>query len=152
MWRRLLDTAEPSLKANAKTAGKLLPDWDWLESPTDDQALPLLLALDDERFGSRLFESAYIGRLQLDVLNACRSCGQEELGQHRLELTLKNPSLEENWEKRLRRVFTTTPSSRTAKPRSDTTGKPIADARVDDGTVYHYARALVQARRLPRQG
>ena len=56
MWRRLLDIAEPSLKINAKTAEKLLPDWDWLDSPTDDQALPLLVALDDERFVSQLFE------------------------------------------------------------------------------------------------
>ena len=62
MWRRLLDIAELSLKTNAKTAEKLLLDWDWLESPTDDQALPLLVALDDERFVSQLFESAYLNR------------------------------------------------------------------------------------------
>ena len=55
MWRRLLDIAEPSLKTDAKTAEKLLLDWDWLDSPTDDQALPLLVALDDERFVSQLF-------------------------------------------------------------------------------------------------
>ena len=148
MWRRLLDIAEPSLKTDAKTAEKLLLDWDWLEAPTDDQALPLLVALDDERFVSQLFESAYIGRLQLDVLNACRSCGQEELGQHCLELALKNPHLEENWEKRLSRVFTTTPSSRTAKPRSYI-GKPIADTKPDDGTVYHYCSVQVLGTRRP---
>ena len=76
MWRRLLDIAEPALKTDAKTAEKLLPDWDWLDSPSHDQVLLLLTALDDERFVSQLFESAYIGRLQLDVLNACRSCGR----------------------------------------------------------------------------
>ena len=148
MWRSLLNIAELSLKTNAKTAEELLLDWDWLESPTDDQALPLLVALDDERFVSQLFESAYIGRLQLDVLNACRSCGQEELGQHCLELALKNPRLEENWKKRFSRVFTTTPSSRTAKPRSYT-GKPIADTKPDDGTVYHYCSVQVQGTRRP---
>ena len=148
MWRSLLDIAEPSLKTNAKTAEKLLPDWDWLESPTDDQALPLLVALDDERFVSQLFESAYIGRLQFNVLNACRSCGQEELGQHCLELALKNPCLEENWKKRLSRVFTTIPSSRTPKPRSYT-GTPIADTKPDDGTVYHYCSIQVQGTRRP---
>ena len=148
MWRRLLDIAEPSLKTDAKTAEKLLPDWDWLDSPTDDQALPLLVALEDARFVSQLFESAYIGRLQLDVLNACRSYGQEELGQHCLELALKNPHLEENWEKRLSRVFTTTPSSRTAKPRAYTS-KPIADTKPDDGTVYHYCSVQVQGTRRP---
>lgn len=149
MWRSLLDIAEPSLKINAKTAEKLLLDWDWLESPTDDQALPLLIALEDARFVSQLFESAYIGRLQLDVLNACRSCGQEELGQHCLELALKNPCLEENWEKRLRRVFTTILPSGSTKPRSHATAKPIADTKPDDGTVYHYCSVQVQGTRRP---
>lgn len=149
MWRRLLDIAEPSLKTDAETAEKLLPDWDWLDSPSHNQALLLLTALDDERFASQLFESASIGRLQLDVLNACRDSGQEILGQHCLELALKNPSLEENWEKRFRRVFTTTPSSRTEKPHSHATAKPIADAKPDDGTVYHYCSVQVQGTRRP---
>ena len=148
MWRRLLDIAEPSLKTNAKTAEKLLLDWEWLDSPSHDQVLPLLGALDDERFVSQLFESAYIGRLQLDVLNACRSCGQEALGQHCLELALKNPCLEGNWKKRLSRVFTTASSSGTEKPRSDT-GKPIEDTKLDDGTVYHYCSVQVQGTRRP---
>lgn len=137
MWRRLLDIAEPSLKTDAKTAEKLLPDWDWLDSPSHDQVLLLLTALDDERFASQLFESASIGRLQYDVLNACRDCGQEKQGQHCLELALKNPYLEENWEKRFRRVFTTTLPSGSTKPRSHATAKPIADTKPDDGTVYH---------------
>ena len=118
MWRSLLNIAEPSLKTDAKTAEKLLPDWDWLDSPSHNQVLLLLTALDDERFASQLFESASIGRLQYDVLNACRDCGQEKLGQHCLELALKNPYLEENWEKRFRRVFTTTLPSGSTKPRS----------------------------------
>ena len=149
MWRRLLDIAEPSLKTDAKTAEKLLPDWDWLDSPSHNQALLLLTALDDERFASQLFESASIGRLQYDVLNACRDCGQEKQGQHCLELALKNPYLEESWEKRFRRVFTTTPSSRTEKPHSHATAKPIADAKPDDGTVYHYCSVQVQGTRRP---
>lgn len=149
MWRSLLDIAEPSLKTNAKTAEKLLLDWDWLESSTDDQALPLLIALDDKRFVSQIFESASIGRLQLDVLNACRDCGQEKKGQHCLELALKNPYLEESWEKRLKRVFTVVPSSRSTKPRAAATAKPIADAKPDDGTVYHYCSVQVQGTRRP---
>ena len=148
MWRRLLDIAELSLKTNAKTAEKLLLDWDWLDSPSHDQVLPLLGALDDERFVSQLFESAYIGRLQLDVLNACRSCGQEELGKHCLELALKNPYLEESWEKRFRRVFTAAPSSGRSKPRSNPS-KPVADTKPDDGTVYHYCSVQVQGTRRP---
>lgn len=149
MWRRLLDIAEPSLKTDAKTAEKLLLDWDWLDSPSHDQVLPLLGALDDERFVSQLFESAYIGILQLDVLNACRSCGQEELGKHCLELALKNPYLEESWEKRFRRVFTTTLSSGSTKPHSHATAKPNEDTKPDDGTVYHYCSVQVQGTRRP---
>ena len=149
MWRRLLDIAEPSLKTDAETAEKLLPDWDWLDSPSHNQALLLLTALDDERFASQLFESASIGRLQYDVLNACRDCGQEKLGQHCLELALKNPYLEENWEKRFRRVFTTTLPSGSTKPRSHATAKPIADTKPDDGTVYHYCSVQVQGTRRP---
>ena len=148
MWRRLLDIAEPSLKTDAKTAEKLLPDWDWLDSPSHDQVLLLLTALDDERFVSQIFESASIGRLQLDVLNACRDYGQEILGQHCLELALKNPSLEENWEKRLKRIFTVVPSSGRSKPRSNPS-KPIADTKPDDGTVYHYCSVQVQGTRRP---
>ena len=111
--------------------------------------LLLLTALDDERFASQLFESASIGRLQYDVLNACHDCGQEKLGQHCLELALKNPYLEENWEKRFRRVFTTTLPSGSTKPRSHATAKPIADTKPDDGTVYHYCSVQVQGTRRP---
>ena len=149
MWRRLLDIAEPALKTDAKTAEKLLPDWDWLDSPSHDQALLLLTALDDERFASQIFESASIGRLQYDVLNACRDCGQEKKGQHCLELALKNPYLEEGWEKRLRRVFTAAPSSRAAKTHSHATAKPNEDTKPDDGTVYHYCSVRVQGTHRP---
>ena len=149
MWRRLLDIAEPSLKTDAKTAEKLLPDWDWLDSPSHDQVLLLLTALNDDRFVSQLFESASIGRLQYDVLNACRDCGQEKQGQHCLELALKNPYLEESWEKRFRRVFTTTLPSGSTKPRSHATEKPVIDTKPDDGTVYHYCSVQVQGTRRP---
>ena len=149
MWRRLLDIAEPSLKTDAKTAEKLLPDWDWLDSSSHDQVLLLLTALNDERFVSQLFESASIGRLQLDVLNACHDCGQEKKGQHCLELALKNPYLEESWEKRLRRVLTAAPPSRSTKPHSHETAKPIVDTKPDDGTLYHYCSVQVQGTRRP---
>ena len=149
MWRRLLDIAEPSLKTDAQTAEKLLPDWDWLDSPSHDQVLLLLNALNDERFVSQLFESASIGRLQYDVLNACRDCGEEKLGQHCLELAVKNPYLEENWEKRLGRVFAATSSSKPTKSQAAAIAKPIADAKPDDGTVYHYCSVQVQGTRRP---
>ena len=144
MWRRLLDIAEPSLKTDAKTAEKLLPDWDWLESPTDDQALPLLVALDDERFVSQLFESASIGRLQLDVLNACRSYGQEELGKHCLDLALKNPCLEERWRKRYTQVLAAAPSSKRTKPPARALARPPVSTQKKPAGESYYQFCNVQ--------
>ena len=154
MWRRLLDIAEPSLKTDAKTAEKLLPDWDWLDSPTDDQALPLLVALDDERFVSQLFESAYLDRLQFNVLEICRDCGEETLARHCMNLALKNPWLEERWRKRYTQVLAAAPSSKRAKtparalarPPVSTPAKPAGESYYqfcnvqfkEDGAAYAY--------------
>ena len=154
MWRRLLDIAEPSLKTDAKTAEKLLPDWDWLDSPTDDQALPLLVALDDERFVSQLFESAYIGRLQFNVLESCRDCGEETLARHCMDLALKNPCLDEQWRKRYTQVLAAAPSSKRTKPPAralartpvSTLAKPAGESYYqfcnvqfkEDGAAYAY--------------
>lgn len=124
MWRRLLDIAEPALKTDAKTAEKLLPDWDWLDSPTDDQALPLLVALDDKRFVSQLFESAYLDRLQFNVLEICRDCGEETLARHCMDLALKNPCLEERWRKRYTQVLAAAPSSKRTKPPARALARP----------------------------
>ena len=154
MWRLLLDIAEPSLKTDAKTAEKLLPDWDWLDSPTDDQALPLLVALDDERFVSQLFESAYLDRLQFNVLEICRDCGEETLARHCMDLALKNPCLEEGWRKRYTQVLAAAPSSKRAKtparalarPPVSTPSKPAGESYYqfcnvqfkEDGAAYAY--------------
>ena len=154
MWRRLLDIAEPSLKTDAKTAEKLLPDWDWLDSPTDDQALPLLVALDDERFVSQLFESAYLDRLQFHVLEICRDCGEETLARHCMDLALKNPCLDEQWRKRYTQVLAAAPSSKRtnpparalARPPVSTPAKPAGESYYqfcnvqfkEDGATYAY--------------
>lgn len=154
MWCRLLDIAEPNLKTNAKTAEKLLPDWDWLDSPTDDQALPLLVALDDERFVSQLFESAYLDRLQFHVLEICRDCGDETLARHCMDLALKNPCLEERWRKRYTQVLAAAPSSKRTKPPAralartpvSTPAKPAGESYYqfcnvqfkEDGAAYAY--------------
>lgn len=154
MWRRLLDIAELSLKTNAKTAEKLLLDWDWLESPTDDQALPLLVALNDERFVSQLFESAYLDRLQFNVLEICRDCGEETLARHCMDLALKNPCLEEQWRKRYTQVLAAAPSSKRTKPPAralartpvSTPAKPAGESYYqfcnvqfkEDGAAYAY--------------
>ena len=154
MWRRLLDIAEPSLKTDVKTAEKLLPDWDWMDSPTDDQALPLLVALDDERFVSQLFESAYLDRLQFNVLEICRDCGEETLARHCMDLALKNPCLEEQWRKRYTQVLAAAPSSKRTKPPAcalartpvSTPAKPAGESYYqfcnvqfkEDGAAYAY--------------
>ncbi len=138
MWRRLLDIAEPSLKTDAKTAEKLLPDWDWLESPTDDQALPLLVALDDERFVSQLFESAYLDRLQFNVLEICRDCGEETLARHCMDLALKNPCLEEQWRKRYTQVLAAAPSSKRTKPPARALARlPVSTQKKPAGESYY---------------
>ena len=149
MWRRLLDIAEPSLKTDPKTAGKLLSDWDWLSSPNTDQVHPFLIALDDERFVSQIFESASIGRLQFTIIGVCRSSGQEKLCQHLLQLALENPNLEENRKKQFRRAFSAEPYFTNAALRSYAAGKPSAYTKTDDGTVYHYCSVWVQGTQRP---
>ena len=144
MWRRLLDIAEPSLKADAKTAEKLLPDWDWLDSPTDDQALPLFVALDDERFVSQLFESAYLDRLQFNVLEICRDCGEETLARHCMDLALKNPCLEERWRKRYTQVFAAAPSSKRAKPPARALARPPVSTPAKPAGESYYQFCNVQ--------
>ena len=144
MWRRLLDIAEPSLKTNAQTAEKLLPDWDWLDSPTDDQALPLLVALDDERFVSQLFESAYLDRLQFNVLEICRDCGEEALARHCMNLALKNPWLEERWRKRYTQVLAAAPSSKRTKPPARALARPPVSTPAKPAGESYYQFCNVQ--------
>ena len=144
MWRRLLDIAEPSLKTDAKTAEKLLPDWDWLDSPTDDQALPLLVALDDERFVSQLFESAYLDRLQFNVLEICRDCGEETLARHCMDLALKNPCLEEQWRKRYTQVLAAAPSSKRTKPPARALARPPVSTPAKPAGESYYQFCNVQ--------
>ena len=144
MWRRLLDIAEPSLKTDAKTAEKLLPEWDWLDSPTDDQALPLLVALDDERFVSQLFESAYLDRLQFNVLEICRDCGEETLARHCMDLALKNPCLEEQWRKRYTQVLAAAPSSKRTKPPARALARPPVSTPAKPAGESYYQFCNVQ--------
>ena len=144
MWRRLLDVAEPNLKTNAKTAEKLLLDWDWLESPTDDQALPLLVALDDERFVSQLFESAYLDRLQFNVLEICQDCGEETLARHCMDLALKNPCLEEQWRKRYTQVLAAAPSSKRTKPPARALARPPVNTQKKPTGESYYQFCNVQ--------
>ena len=144
MWQSLLNIAEPSLKTDAKTAEKLLPDWDWLDSPTDDQALPLLVALDDERFVSQLFESAFLDRLQFNVLEICRDCGEETLARHCMDRALKNPWLEERWRKRYTQVLAAAPSSKRTKPPARALARPPVSTPAKPAGESYYQFCNVQ--------
>ena len=144
MWRSLLDIAEPSLKADPKTAKELLLDWDWLDSPTDDQALPLLVALDDERFVSQLFESAFLDRLQFNVLEICRDRGEETLARHCMDLALKNPCLEEQWRKRYTQVLAAAPSSKRTKPPARALARPPVSTPAKPAGESYYQFCNVQ--------
>lgn len=144
MWRSLLDLAEPVLKTDLETAKKLLPNWNWIDFSEPKQALPILCALKDARFASQIFQSASVGKLQLDVLEACRDNGQEELGKQCLELVRKNPCLDADWEKRFQHIFYPAVSTQKTKPRPRTVRRPPADPKPDDGTVFHYCSVQVQ--------
>ena len=144
MWQSLLNIAEPSLKTDAKTAEKLLPDWDWLDSPTDDQALPLLVALDDERFVSQLFESAFLDRLQFNVLEICRDCGEETLARHCMDRALKNPWLEERWRKRYTQILAAAPSSKRTKPPAHALARPPVSTPAKPAGESYYQFCNVQ--------
>lgn len=124
MWRSLLDLAEPVLKTDLETAKKLLPNWNWIDFSEPKQALPILCALKDARFASQIFQSASVGKLQLDVLEACRDNGQEELGKQCLALVRKNPYLDADWEKRLQHIFYPAVSGQKTKPRTRGARRP----------------------------
>lgn len=144
MWRFLLDTAEVPLKTSPETAETLLHDWKWLVSPSYYQKLSLMSALEDERFVSQLFQSAFIGRLQWNILKICRDSGQEQSGRQYLTLALENPCLADNWKKRFERVFSTVPLSGRSGTRSHATDNTVAADVSDDETIYHYCSVQVQ--------
>lgn len=141
MWRRLLDIAGPTLKNDTKTAETLLVDWGWMGHPNEEQALQLLISLEDARFVSQLFESAYLCGLQRDILGICRDCREEALARHCLDLAQKNPCLEEGWKKRYMQVAATKSFSGWTKP---PVGKP---AKPDDGTVFHFCAVQLSGAR-----
>ena len=142
MWRRLLDIAGPTLKIDTKTAETLLVDWGWMGHPNEEQALQLLISLEDARFVSQLFESAYLCGLQRDVLEICRDCREEALARHCLDLALKNPCLEQGWEKRYTQVFA--PSSKRTKLRVAPPAKPPVSTPAKPNGANYYQFCNVQ--------
>ena len=144
MWRTLLDTASSRLYADPETAKRLLYDWSVLDFPSSQVAESFLTALEDETFVEQMFQSADVGNLQRDLLTVCRNFNRIELGQHCLELVLKNPYLNGAWEQRLKKALT--PYIRPPKPQgpSQSIHIPSVGDIPDDGTVFHYCTVRIQ--------
>ena len=94
MWRTLLDLADESLKVSRTTAKKLLPDWDVLDASDPDAAEPFLSALEEDIFAGQMFQSAFAGSLQRDLLRICHACKKFDLEQRCRDLLRTNPACE----------------------------------------------------------
>ena len=91
MVKLLLDTAEDHLQE--EEAARQFLGWDMEDVLQNDRVLPLVVEqLEwDDRFGRQLFQSAYAGRVQEVILQACGEMGKRELQQKLLDLLEQNP-------------------------------------------------------------
>ena len=98
MAKLLLNTAEEHLQ-NEEAASQLL-GWDLYDLLASDDMLPLLVEelKWDDRLARQLFQSAYVGRPQEAILNACGRLGEKELQRKLLELLDCNPFPHDNIE------------------------------------------------------
>lgn len=98
MWRLLLDTAQEPLQKNPEAAEYLLFDAIdgvlWPGSPSrKDHLLPLLNQLEQsEPFARQVFQSAYAGKPQARLLEACDTLQKDALKKHCLALLAENPA------------------------------------------------------------
>lgn len=98
MWRLLLDTAQEPLQKNPEAAEYLLfdviDDVLWPGSPSrKDHLLPLLNQLEQsEPFARQVFQSAYAGKPQARLLEACDTLQKDALKKHCLALLAENPA------------------------------------------------------------
>lgn len=90
MVKLLLDTAEDHLQE--EEAARQFLGWDMEDVLQNDRVLPLVVEqLEwDDRFGRQLFQSAYVGRVQEVILQACGEMGKRELQQKLLDLLEQN--------------------------------------------------------------
>lgn len=91
MWRLILDTAESHL-TDPEAAKQLI--WDTMELVwTGDAALCFIVdkLKQDEHFAKQIFQSAYVGYPQEDLLTYCDTFGERTLKAHLLELLNENP-------------------------------------------------------------
>lgn len=90
MMKLLLDTAERHLQ-EPEAAEQLLGD-DLYELCQNQTVQPRLLTQlkEDARLAQQLFQSAYIGNLQEDLLEACNWFGESALKEHLQSLLMQN--------------------------------------------------------------
>lgn len=106
LWREALDAAGPQLQRSRTTAEQLLPNViqrPWLYENDETHLLPLLYALEEERFARQIFQSASVDSLQLDLLRACNHLYCQALGTRLLALLRQNPFPASAWQMPLSR-------------------------------------------------
>ena len=91
MAKLLLNTAEEHLQ-DKEVASQLL-NWDMYDLLVSDDMLPLLVEelKWDDQLACQLFQSAYVGRPQEEILNACGRLGEKDLQRKLLNLLERNP-------------------------------------------------------------
>ena len=106
LWREALDAAGLQLQRSRTTAEQLLPNViqrPWLYENDETHLLPLLYALEEERFARQIFQSASVDSLQLDLLRACNHLHRQALGARLLALLRQNPFPASAWQMPLSR-------------------------------------------------
>lgn len=91
MAKLLLSTAEEHLQ-DREVASQLL-NWDMYDLLVSNDMLPLLVEelKYDDRLACQLFQSAYVGQPQEEILNACGRLGEKDLQRKLLNLLKHNP-------------------------------------------------------------
>ena len=91
MVKLLLNTAEEHLQ-DKEVASQLL-NWDMYDLLVSNDMLPLLVEelKYDDRLACQLFQSAYVGQPQEEILNACGRLGEKDLQRKLLNLLERNP-------------------------------------------------------------
>ena len=91
MAKLLLSSAEEHLQ-DKEVASQLL-NWDMYDLLVSNDMLPLLVEelKYDDRLACQLFQSAYVGQPQEEILNACGRLGEKDLQRKLLNLLERNP-------------------------------------------------------------
>ena len=91
MVKLLLNTAEEHLQ-DKEVASQLL-NWDMYDLLVSNDMLPFLVEelKYDDRLACQLFQSAYVGQPQEEILNACGRLGEKDLQRKLLNLLKHNP-------------------------------------------------------------